>query len=141
MSPDSYGPLRLGVPVAQVATVVGDTARPAGESCGYVAPATLPESVSVMIVGDSAVRVDVRSSKVRTAEGAAIGDSEQRIQELYRGRVRSEPHKYTDGKYLIVTPPAASDSAFRLVFETDGVRVVNYRAGRLPQVLWVEGCS
>jgi hypothetical protein len=137
----SFGPLRLGVPVGQVASVLGDTARPADESCGYVAPATLPDSVSVMIVNDTAFRVDVRNAKVRTAEGAAIGDTEQRIGALYPGRLRTEPHKYTSGRYLIVTPADVADSAFRIVFETDGARVVNYRAGRLPSVLWVEGCS
>jgi len=137
----AYGALRLGVPVSEVAAILVDTARPSDESCGYVVPPSLPESVSVMIVNDTAIRVDIRSGKVRTAEGAGIGDTEQRIHDLYRGRVRVEPHKYTDGRYLIVTPTAPADSAFRLVFETDGARVVNYRAGRLPSVLWVEGCS
>ena len=141
ISPAAFGPLRLGQPVREVAAVLGDTARPTDESCGYVAPATFPDSVSVMIVNDTAMRVDVRSSMVRTAEGAGIGDSEQRIQELYRGRVRVQPHKYTDGRYLIVTPTNAADSSFRIVFETDGAKVVLYRAGRLPAVEWVEGCS
>ena len=141
ISPAAFGPLRLGQPVREVAAVLGDTARPADESCGYVAPATFPDRVSLMIVNDTAMRVDVRSSTVRTAEGAGIGDSEQRIQELYRGRVRVQPHKYTDGRYLIVTPTNAADSTFRLVFETDGAEVVLYRAGRLPAVEWVEGCS
>jgi hypothetical protein len=141
ISASAFGPLRLGRPVQEVTSLIGDTARPPDESCGYVAPSTFPDSVSVMIVNDTAMRVDVRSSSVRTAEGAGIGDSEQRIQELYRGRVRVEPHKYTDGRYLIVAPTAAADSAFRIVFETDGARVVLYRAGRLPAVQWVEGCS
>ena len=137
----SFGRLRLGMPVAQVASVLGDTARPADERCGYVAPSALPDSVSVMIVNDTAFRVDVRNPQVRTAEGAAIGDTEQRIAELYGRQLRTEPHKYTNGRYLIATPLAAADSAFRIVFETDGSRVVNYRAGRLPVVLWVEGCG
>lgn len=141
ISPAAFGPLRLGQPVGAVASVIGDTARPADESCGYVAPPSFPDSVSVMIVNDTAMRVDVRSATVRTAEGAGIGDSEQRIQELYRGRVQVQPHKYTDGRYLIVTPATGADSAFRIVFETDGARVVLYRAGRRPAVEWVEGCG
>ena len=36
---------------------------------------------------------------------------------------------------------ATADSAYRLIFETDGQRVTEYRAGLLPAVEWVEGCS
>ena len=32
-------------------------------------------------------------------------------------------------------------SVARIIFETDGKRVVKYRAGRGPQVEYVEGCS
>ena len=33
------------------------------------------------------------------------------------------------------------DSARRLIFETDGQRVVRYRAGITPAVEYVEGCA
>ena len=39
---------------------------------------------------------------------------------------------------FVVTP---ADTTRRLVFETDGARVLRYRAGRRPEVEWVEGCS
>lgn len=45
------------------------------------------------------------------------------------------------GKYLIATPAASADAGFRIVFETDGASVLKYRAGRLPEVEWVEGCA
>ena len=52
------------------------------------------------------------------------------------------PHKYEQGwRYLTVTPAAPTDGAFRLVFETDGQKVVRYRAGRMPEVEWVENCG
>ena len=94
-----------------------------------------------MLVGDTLARVDVfRSSTTRTAAGAGLGDSAARIDSLYSGRVRTQPHKYTTGKYLIV--PSAADTTFRLVFETDEEgRVTRYRSGRLPEVEWVEACS
>ena len=34
-----------------------------------------------------------------------------------------------------------ADSGFEVVFETDSQRVTRYRAGRLPEVEYVEGCS
>jgi hypothetical protein len=52
-----------------------------------------------------------------------------------------EPHKYTDGPYLVQPPAAATGSAYRIVFETDGRRVTRYRAGMRPQVEYVEGCA
>jgi hypothetical protein len=58
---------------------------------------------------------------------------------LYAPAVHREPHKYVDGSYLIV--PSARDSTRQLVFETDGRVVTALRAGMLPMVRWVEGCS
>lgn len=56
-------------------------------------------------------------------------------------RVRVEPHKYTDGRYFIVLAGTGADSVMRLVFETEKGRVTRFRAGRNPEVQWVEGCS
>jgi hypothetical protein len=78
---------------------------------------------------------------VPTSAGARIGDTEATIKKLYKGQVTVSPHKYTDGHYLTVVPKAPADSAFRIVFETDGTRVLQYRGGRRPQVEYVEGCA
>jgi hypothetical protein len=94
-----------------------------------------------MVRGGEVARVQVDSGPVRTVEGAGIGDSEARIDSLYHGRVTVGPHKYTEGHYLTVKPTTGDESAFRLLFETDGRRVTRYRAGRLPEVEWVEGCA
>jgi hypothetical protein len=40
-----------------------------------------------------------------------------------------------------VTPSAAADKQFRIVFETARGRVTRYRAGLMPSVEYVEGCS
>jgi hypothetical protein len=63
------------------------------------------------------------------------------VQALYASRVAVSPHKYTGGHYLTVTPTAPGDSAYRMVFETDGRRVTQFRAGVRPAVEYVEGCS
>jgi hypothetical protein len=95
----------------------------------------------IMAVGGQIARVEVRDATVATAAGARVGDTESRINALYPGRVQTGPHKYTDGHYLVVRRGAGADSAYRLVFETDGQRVTGYRGGRMPEVEWVEGCS
>lgn len=94
------------------------------------------EDLLIMLVDGVVARVDVIGPSVRTAEGARVGDTEARIRELYPA-ARAEPHKYTDGRYLV----ADIAPGRRLVFETDGRRVTRYRSGAVPAVDWVEGCS
>lgn len=139
-----FGPVRAGMTVAEAERALGATLvlqGPQLEPCDHVFEAKRP-GVAYMIIDGRVARVDVRSgSTIRTAEGAGIGDTEERIHALYPGRVEVQPHKYTDGHYLIVRPVAPADSAYRMIFETDGRTVTIYRTGRLPEVGWVEGCS
>jgi hypothetical protein len=93
-----------------------------------------------MLVRDTVARIDVRDNTLATDAGARVGDAESRVRELYRGRVKTEPHKYVQGgHYLIDTSP--TDTMHQIVFETDGKRVTTYRVGRTPEVRWVEGCG
>ena len=137
-----YGPIRVGSTIAELNAALNESVRPAyqaSEECDYVHPARLPGRVNLMVVKDTVVRIDVDTTGVLTEQGAGVGDSEQRISELY-GRVTVQFHKYRpEGRNLIVTDPA--DSMLRIIFETDSGRVVRYRAGRRPPVDYVEGCS
>ena len=95
-----------------------------------------------MLEGNRVVRIDVDSGAAATSEGARVGDAESRILGLYAGRVESGPHKYVSGgKYLTVRAANPADSAYRLIFETDGQKVTRYRAGQRPQVEYVEHCG
>lgn len=137
-----FGPVRAGMTLAQAEQALGarlEVQHPE-EPCTFVFPGSNP-SVALMVVNGRIARVDIRQGTVKTAEGAGLGDLEERIHALYPGRVEVQPHKYTEGHYLIVRPAAPADSAYRLIFETDGRRVTKYRAGRMPEVSWVEGCS
>ncbi len=106
------------------------------EACYYLQPEDGPSGVLFMVSDGRIARVDVREGAIATAEGARVGDSEERIQTLYPGRVTVTPHKYVEGNYLTV-----ADGDHRLLFETEAGKVTRYRAGRLPEVEWVEGCS
>lgn len=70
-----------------------------------------------------------------------VGDDSARVQSVYAPRVAVSPHKYTDGKYLTVTPAAPADSGYRIIFELNGGKIAHYRTGKLPEVGWVESCS
>jgi hypothetical protein len=136
------GPVRVGMTVAEARQATGEgsiTADSINRECDYIRPSGLPEGISLMVVEGVVSRIDVSAPGITTAEGAGIGDLESQIDSLYGTSVIRRPHKYTDGSYLIV--PAAGDTAYQLVFETDGSTVTTYRAGMMPMVQWVEGCS
>jgi hypothetical protein len=109
------------------------------DECAYIRPKNAPKGVALMVEKGVVSRVDVTEGSVATTKGAKIGDTEDRIQSLYPGQVRVMPHKYTAGHYLVVTPGGGEE--YRIVFETDGKKVLRYRSGREPAVEYVEGCS
>ena len=135
------GALRAGMSLDEAKIVMRDNlAIPAKlEECDFVKTRTGPKGLMVMVEKGEISRVDVTAGSVATVEGAKIGDSEDRIKSLYPGQVAVQPHKYTDGHYLVVTPKSGGDN--RLVFETDGKKVLRYRSGRMPAVQYVEGCA
>jgi hypothetical protein len=139
--PDGIGPLRVGVPLAVASARLGETLRVKEAGCDHVNPVTMPEGILLMVIDDTVARVEVDTAGIRTTEGAQVGDSESRVLELYGANARIEPHKYTypDGHYVVVTPPG--DTLHRIIFETLKGQVTRYRAGRIPAVQLVEGCS
>ena len=108
------------------------------QECDYVRPKS-PKGVAFMVEKGTISRVDVQpGSAVTTVAGAKIGDSEDHIKSLYPG-IDVKPSKYAPGHYMEFTPKSGGNN--RIVFETDGKKVVKYRSGRLPAVEYVEGCG
>ena len=143
--PDSFGSLPLPATLAQASAVLGEPlAIPADTmngGCGYVNSRSTPPGTALMISFDTIVRVDVDTAGILTAESIGVGDSEARALQVYAGRARVEPHPYDgpEGHYLVV--PSTDDTLHLLIFETDGKKIVRFRAGRRPQVELIEGCS
>ena len=141
---DGIGPVRIGATVAELEATLGTPLARADSldpRCDYLRNPALVPGVWFMVVDGRIARIDVDSAGPPTAEGVRVGDDSAAVQSRYAPRVEVTPHKYTDGKYLTVTPVAPADSGYRLVFEANGGKVTHYRAGRLPEVRWVEGCS
>ena len=144
VTPYGLGKLRAGMTVAEAASVFPGFRVPVRRNrnaCMYASADSVPAGVRVMVEQARVARVEVVEGSVQTASGARIRDTEERIKRLYPNQVTVSPHKYTDGHYLTVVPTASTDSAYRIIFETDGSRVLRYRAGTRPQVEYVEGCS
>lgn len=143
-TPQGIGPVRAGMPRSALLAHIGQPSRSgyySHERCTYTGGTALPAGVQVMIFDSTVARVDVSKPGVHTREGAQVGDREAAVLAKYRGRVTVTPHNYSGPQwhYLTVRPPG--DTLHRIVFETDGARVQNFRVGRLPEVEWVEGCS
>ncbi len=139
---DGIGPLRVGMTLEEASRVLGEELRVAYAdfpSCDHVRPSSLPGGVVLMIVNDTVVRVEVSDSSLTTSAAARVGMTEASLLEAYGARGSVTPHKYSGPEWHYVTIDA--DSAHAIVFETDGVRVQRFRAGRQPEVAWVEGCA
>jgi hypothetical protein len=93
--------------------------------------------LSIMTTRGRLARVHAGTGTWRTSLGVQIGDSEAAVRERYP-RVRSREHAYDpEGEYLIVPGPNR-----RVVFETNGDdEVTAFRGGRVPQVMYIEGCA
>jgi hypothetical protein len=141
---DGVGPVRFGMALADARAALRDSliVVPPGGACGFTVPRGAPAGVRFMVEQGKVVRVDVDSSGVRTAAGAEVGMSEADVRGRYPVGLRVQPHKYDPkGRYLVLQGTVPADSARRLIFETDGQRVVRYRAGITPAVEYVEGCA
>ncbi|MCC5666396.1 hypothetical protein LC653_21370 [Nostoc sp. CHAB 5784] len=142
---NGVGQVRVGMTVSQAAKaattkLIGDALN---NNCYYVKPEWEPKNLGFMVTEGRISRVDVwRDGKITTLKGAKIGDTETRIKFLYPGQIKVTPHKYVQGgHYLTLIPKDRADQNYRVVFETDGKRVTQFRSGKLPEVEFVEGCS
>lgn len=141
---NGIGALRVGMTVAQARKAYKSFSLPPSaekSGCEYAKVAELPAGVLVMVEDGIVVRVDVRTPELPTAGGTRVGDSEASVRAKYGQRVSVSPHKYTDGHYLTLRSASPGDTIHRIIFETDTSKIPSYRAGQMPQVGYVEGCS
>jgi hypothetical protein len=140
-----YGPLRIGMAVDQASRALGVALEPAAPpenndgDCYFVYPVGSAKDVGFMITGGTVARIDVHAPGILTAAGVGVGSTEAEVKAAYGAGLQIVGHKYTwmeGGHYLIAEPSPAG----KLVFETDGTKVITYRAGRMPEVEYVEGC-
>jgi hypothetical protein len=143
---NGIGPVQVGMTIAQAEAKSGRrfvAEVPGRGGCGYAVVKGLG-GVNFMVINGVIERVDISNPKVMTLSGAKIGDSEGRVKTIYPDQIKTEIHPYTGrsgGKYLIFQPQDRADRNYRVIFETTNGKVVRFRAGRLPAVDYIEGCS
>jgi hypothetical protein len=145
LNEDGLGPVQVGMTLAEAVNMGLLNENPnLKKECDFVFPAVgagIPDNVGVMIVKGKVARIDVDTGSVTTEDGAKIGDTEEKLKTIYNGDLQIEPHKYVPGGHYMIVMGDSASAGKAIVFETNGKTVTNFRAGRLPEVKWVEGCS
>ena len=145
LTEDGLGQIQVGMTLDEAVSLGLLSENPTmNAKCDYVFPAVgagIPEGVSVMVVRGKVARIDVDTGSVTTEEGAKIGDTEDKIKSIYGDDLQIQPHKYLTGGHYMIVPGDSASAGKAIVFETDGQHVTMFRAGRQPEVQWVEGCS
>jgi hypothetical protein len=145
LNQDGLGPIQIGMTLADAVNMGILNENPNLKTdCDFVYPAIgagVPDNVGVMVVKGKIARIDVDTGSVTTEDGAKIGDTEEKLKSIYDGDLQIEPHKYVPGGHYMIVMGDSASAGKAIVFETNGKIVTNFRAGRLPEVKWVEGCS
>jgi hypothetical protein len=141
-----FGPVRVGMTEAQaeLAARLELLKRSGGAdddfTCSFLVPEEM-KKVSFMVSGGRIVRSEVWARGIATTRGIVVGDPERKVFRRYgRRHIKVERHVYAlGGHYLTYSPTKRSTR--KIVFETDSRgHVFSFRAGRTPDVLYVEGC-
>lgn len=149
ITPDGWGPLRIGMSRAEVVAAAGEDANPDAvggpnpDECDEFRPTSAPDGVLVMIESGVLTRISVsRNRDIGTPEGLRIGDPASAVLDRYGSRARVEPHKYSEApaKYITVgrESPATDPRGIRYEIDTND-DVAHLRAGG-PSIEYVEGC-
>ncbi|HEX2053547.1 MAG TPA: hypothetical protein VHJ78_07490 [Actinomycetota bacterium] len=158
----SVGPVVVGMTIEQISAAAGValTRQPdfdqamAEKNCAYVSPSTIPgyipppdsgnkSPLAFMIVDGKLARIDILGGDFATAQGIKVGSEEKAVIDAYGNGEPLPPRAFIGPpyRYLTATPKEEEDKNYRMVFESDGAKVVNYRVGQLPQVENRQGCT
>ena len=140
LAPDGFGPLKVGMPFAQVRKLVPELkATPvdlqASSGCDQL-PLPGHPGVALMFVDNALRRIDLFRPGPRTTRGIQPGDPVERALRTYPG-LAGAPRAYEEDDERFLT---ARSGANAIRFETEKGRIQNIYAGRWAQVQYVEGC-
>ncbi len=150
LTPEGWGPIRIGMTRAEVVAAAGEDANPNAiggpepEMCDEFRPRDAPPGLLVMVEADRVTRISLSAgTDIRTDRGFGVGDSADRIKEAYGPDAEITPHKYwpRPAEYITVWTSSPGDPNPRgIVYEAgpDGT-VERIHAGG-PSIQYVEGC-
>jgi len=84
-------------------------------------------------------KIEINDPRVQTISGAKVGDTEKRVQSIYKQQLQVTT-SVDHGNLLTFVPQSQRDKNLRLHFRTDGTHVYRIVIGKLPEVDYEEGC-
>lgn len=156
VSLDGIGAVKFGMTLEQASAAAGTPIEiiPAPvntERCAMARPTGGPDNVTFLIVDRVVAVVNVgllgpggSRSGITTVAGIGAGSTEADVLQAYSGQVQLRPNQYQGHRgynTLTYTPSDARMAKYGVVFETDGQRVLAFRAGFAGPVSWIEGCQ
>ncbi|HJM74212.1 MAG TPA: hypothetical protein QF651_11785, partial [Acidimicrobiales bacterium] len=103
--------------------------------CFLVVPEAGQAGLTFWVVAGTVERVDVDTRTITTRSGAGIGDTEDRIRELFGERIHTTALPDGSGNLLAYVPKDVADATYRVMFLSNGLQITRVWAGRLP---WAE---
>ena len=151
LTPDGWGPLRIGMSRAEVVAAAGEDANPDAvggpdpDRCDEFRPSNAPAGILVMLENGVLTRISVsRTADIRTPEGFSVGDQGSDVIAEYGSRAQVDPHQYWEppAKYITVWRPASPEADRRGIrYEIDSTgAIVHLRAGG-PSIEYIDGCT
>jgi hypothetical protein len=140
---NGIGPVLTGMTLKEAIEASGlrfKTSAAGNGSCRHVHPIGGPRELSFMVNNGSIAVANVSNPAIKTLRGEQIGDSESKIRSMYPGQLKPAESLSVRTKNLQFVPRDVEDRNHRIVFSFRQGKLVNFRSGRLPEVLWVEGC-
>lgn len=140
---DGMGGVKIGMTRAEAEAVLGMRftnvyGSEISPTCNFVRLTHGLEGVWFLLVDGKLARLDVQNSKYATISGAHVGDKEDKLQQLFNGKMQLIPHPDDpeSSHTLVVYPDRDRQAIFEAV---DGV-VTKYRVGKTPEVTSIDGC-
>jgi hypothetical protein len=133
------GTLSFGMTVQQAQVAIGTRlltetgGAPTGQ-CYYVKAEQGPDGVFFVVSSSTIERVDIRSGAVKTRSGLGIGSTIDQLKTALGAQLQ------ISGTTAVFVPTSANDANYRVIFETDGTKVVSYRSGKVPLVTAARAC-
>lgn len=149
LTPDGWGPLRIGMTLDEIVAAAGPDAHPEAvggpfpEECDEFRPQQAPDGVLVMVENGILTRISIiRDNGVATPEGIRVGDPADRVLQAYGDRAVLEPHKYVEppAAYLTVWREAGVGERRGLRYEVDAEGRVSFLRAGGASIEYVEGC-
>ncbi|MEC9425149.1 MAG: hypothetical protein VX522_05370 [Actinomycetota bacterium] len=108
--------------------------------CFLVVPEAGQAGLTFWVVSGTVERVDVDTRTITTRSGAGIGDTEDRIREMFGERIHTTTLPDGSGNLLAYVPKDVADATYRVMFLSNGLQVTRMWAGRLPWAEELGGC-